>query len=88
MDGMINWGIFKRHFWGELLRHQRRWRCLLGADLIGVREGSLERGLKICFAADVTADVTDDPAKPGRGIAAGIDRLPWMICVIRFAALQ
>jgi hypothetical protein len=20
---MINWGIFKRHFWGELLRHQQ-----------------------------------------------------------------
>ena len=20
--GTINWGIFKRHFWGELLRHQ------------------------------------------------------------------
>ena len=20
----INWGIFKRHFWGELLRHQQR----------------------------------------------------------------
>ena len=22
MGGTINWGIFKRHFWGELLRHQ------------------------------------------------------------------
>jgi hypothetical protein len=22
MSGTINWGIFKRHFWGELLRHQ------------------------------------------------------------------
>src|SRR5262249_8875002 len=21
--GTINWGIFKRHFWGELLRHQQ-----------------------------------------------------------------
>ena len=23
MGGTINWGIFKRHFWGELLRHQQ-----------------------------------------------------------------
>jgi hypothetical protein len=23
MSGTINWGIFKRHFWGELLRHQQ-----------------------------------------------------------------
>jgi hypothetical protein len=23
MGGMINWGIFKRHFWGELHRHQQ-----------------------------------------------------------------
>jgi hypothetical protein len=23
MADMINWGIFKRHFWGELLRHQQ-----------------------------------------------------------------
>jgi len=22
MGGTINWGVFKRHFWGELLRHQ------------------------------------------------------------------
>ena len=22
MGNTINWGIFKRHFWGELLRHQ------------------------------------------------------------------
>src|SRR6266566_6597356 len=22
--GTINWGIFKRHFWGELLRHPQR----------------------------------------------------------------
>src|SRR5262249_36240035 len=22
--GTINWGIFKRHFWGELLRHQHQ----------------------------------------------------------------
>jgi hypothetical protein len=22
-SGTINWGIFKRHFWGELLRHQQ-----------------------------------------------------------------
>ena len=22
MGDTINWGIFKRHFWGELLRHQ------------------------------------------------------------------
>ena len=27
--GTINWGIFKRHFWGELLRHQHQmpWRA-------------------------------------------------------------
>src|SRR6266536_4465102 len=24
MGDTINWGIFKRHFWGELLRHQHR----------------------------------------------------------------
>jgi hypothetical protein len=24
MSDTINWGIFKRHFWGELLRHQQR----------------------------------------------------------------
>jgi len=24
MGDTINWGIFKRHFWGELLRHQQR----------------------------------------------------------------
>ena len=23
MRDTINWGIFKRHFWGELLRHQQ-----------------------------------------------------------------
>jgi hypothetical protein len=23
MGDTINWGIFKRHFWGELLRHQQ-----------------------------------------------------------------
>jgi hypothetical protein len=23
MSDTINWGIFKRHFWGELLRHQQ-----------------------------------------------------------------
>src|SRR6516225_1181456 len=26
MGGTINWGIFKRHFWGELLRHQQQHR--------------------------------------------------------------
>jgi hypothetical protein len=24
MISTINWGIFKRHFWGELHRHQQR----------------------------------------------------------------
>src|SRR6516225_6850228 len=38
---------------------------LLGADLIGARERPLEHGLKISLAADVAANVTDDPAKPG-----------------------
>jgi hypothetical protein len=26
MGDTINWGIFKRRFWGELLRHQQRFR--------------------------------------------------------------
>ena len=38
---------------------------LLRADLIGAREWPLEHGLKISLAADLAADVTDDPAKPG-----------------------
>src|SRR6266576_2909046 len=38
---------------------------LLRADLIGAREWPLEHGLKLSLAADVAANVTDDPAKPG-----------------------
>jgi hypothetical protein len=53
--GTINWGIFKRHFWGELLRHQHgddvtltgNARHLLGhlaehsADEMSVRHGRM-----------------------------------------------
>src|SRR5246127_2616843 len=38
---------------------------LLRADLLGARERPLEHGLKISLAADLAADVTDDPTKPG-----------------------
>ena len=33
--GDTNWGIFKRHFWGELLRHQHS----LGLQLAFVMTG-------------------------------------------------
>jgi hypothetical protein len=32
MSDTINWGIFKRHFWGELLRHQHWALCSTVAD--------------------------------------------------------
>jgi DNA-binding transcriptional regulator PaaX len=36
MGDTINWGIFKRHFWGELLRHQQ------GAKLMVLTLGDLD----------------------------------------------
>src|SRR5262245_16692232 len=38
----INWGIFKRHFWGELLRHQhvQDWIAAVGANTAYIEPGS------------------------------------------------
>jgi hypothetical protein len=50
--GTINWRIFKRHFWGELLRHQQH-------QIEQRAEANLQRRIAINLAADVA----DDPAK-------------------------
>jgi ATP-dependent DNA ligase len=41
----INWGIFKRHFWGELLRHQHfQHACKMGLEgIVSKRLGSRYR---------------------------------------------
>jgi hypothetical protein len=44
MGDTINWGIFKRHFWGELLRHQQTIRTAsmrgFGGSIPNTRGGS------------------------------------------------
>ncbi len=40
-------------------------RLLLRADLAGARERGFERGLDVLPAGDLTADVADQPSKPG-----------------------
>jgi hypothetical protein len=47
MSGTINWGIFKRHFWGELLRHQHGM----------IQDGKL-RGFAMGHAISVRTDYT------------------------------
>jgi len=52
MGDMINWGFFKRHFWGALLRHQEAW-PLAGIGLAvaanGVWIGVLGYGISKLF---------------------------------------
>jgi len=54
MGDTINWGFFKRHFWGGLLRHQqagvlqsaldsRPKRCIVVNDVNATRQFSLLR---------------------------------------------
>src|SRR6266542_3201849 len=76
--GTINWGIFKRHFWGELLRHPQAGGAHLGAlaQVLGLRglRGRRQPLLEV-LADRARAGLPDEDlhAEPARVDLASVD---------------
>jgi hypothetical protein len=64
-DGTINWGIFKRHFRGELLRHQQLssfpQELLFPAEFVG--RGDMSRGGLMLRSVDAHMELAYVPVR-------------------------